>query len=96
MQICSTGVLFLFLFLKFLPVQVNTPAGLKGHEVTRSLPLPSITPYTVAQLHGRVCQGVSSGRQAAAVVTVSLLREDGMLLFFQSASSAFLLAAPSL
>lgn len=29
MQICSTGVFF------FLPVQVNTPAGLKGQEVTR-------------------------------------------------------------
>lgn len=50
MQICSTGVFF------FLPVQVNTPAGLKGQEVTRSLPpLPSITPYTVAQPHGLVC-----------------------------------------
>lgn len=41
MQICSTGV-----FLFFLPVQVNTPAGLKGQEVTRSLLLlpPQIAP----------------------------------------------------
>lgn len=52
MQICSTGVFF------FLPVQVNTPAGLKGQEVTRLTSFPSIPPYTVAQPHGLVCQGV--------------------------------------
>lgn len=43
----------------FLPVQVDTPAGLKGQEVTHNLP-PSITPYTVAQSHGLVHQGVMS------------------------------------
>lgn len=43
MQICSTGVYFFC----FLPVQVNTPAGLKGQEVTRSLLLPSFLPSSL-------------------------------------------------
>lgn len=61
MQICSTGVILffvLFLFCFFLPVQVNTPAGLKGQEVTRLTSSPRLLPYTVAQPHGLVCQGV--------------------------------------
>lgn len=36
---------FVFLFSFFLPVQVNTPAGLKGQEVTRSLPPLDYSPH---------------------------------------------------
>lgn len=63
MQICSTGVfVFLFVFtfmLFFCPTSASQHcAGLKGQEVTHFTFCPLITPFTVAQPPGLVCQRV--------------------------------------
>lgn len=93
MQICSTGVFF------FLPVQVNTPAGLKGQEVTRSLP-PSSLDYSLhcgptswpSLLRCDVCRSVDSGSSSDRCLS----QKTGCCsFFFLSTSSVYPLAAES-
>lgn len=53
MQICSNRCCFVLFCFVFLPVQIDTHAGLKGQEVTCSLLPLDYWP------HGLVCQGVT-------------------------------------
>lgn len=53
---CLYFVCFCLVF--FLPVQVNTPCRFERTRSHKLTSFPLIAPYTVAQPHGLVCQGV--------------------------------------
>lgn len=53
---CLFFVCFCLVF--FLPVQVNTPCRFERTRSHKLTSFPLIAPYTVAQPHGLVCQGV--------------------------------------
>lgn len=94
MQICSTGV-----FLFFLPVQVNTPAGLKGQEVTRSLLLllPPIAPPPPhcgptswpSLLRCDVCRSVDGGSSSGRCLSWKMGR-CSFFFFFRARPPVFL------